>query len=722
LTLPITSPSVKNSPANFPKSKYETFTLPENSFTAVGEHRFRSWSAGSGYISPGRTVTVYDDMTFTAVWDTIPYRTISFNMNGHGDQVDPMRVEMGTVPAGPPAEPSADGWAFTGWYTTKQGADSGNSYFLFDFTKPFAPNQITVTLYAGWRDMTQYTIHLSFEGSGYGTANLTGTGIVKVNDETYRANPGTVIEVTDITPAEGSVTGEDLWGNDWVRAGNESIGGKFSKTFTMPTGDIYVSVKFTLLPVEEGGHLHNEDTLVHYPAKARTCTVDGWMEHWYCPVCEQWFYKNYRDELVSVFSVEYFTDRAPGHVPSEWIREEEILPTCEDEGYYENVQYCTVCGEELDREFVDELPLGHDWNTPEYVWADDYSSVTATVVCRTDNSHVITETVDAYEWGRDEVTCTENERIAYMAGLFSDPVFEPQFIIVDGVSAPGHDWDEGSVNFEPGCDYDGEREYTCSRCHESRYEPIPALGHDWDPANISYSWTGDHSRVTATAVCARDCGEEVTETVNTFSYYLTEPGCATEGRRVYVASFTNDAFPIQTYTVDVPAAGHDWKDPVWDWASDHSSASAVFECRRDAAHRQTQAAAVTSVRTEPTWDADGSIEYTASVTFGGFTYTDMITVTIPKPQTRSVTLRDSSSRTVAVTVNLDTKQVRTVGEVSASAPVFIVSFDANGRFMGAQIVKTAVSVVDTADGAKNVSVLWLDSNSAPKAEAFNIGF
>ena len=85
-------------------------------------------------------------------------------------------------------------------------------------------------------------------------------------------------------------------------------------------------------------------------------------------------------------------------------------------------------------------------------------------------------------------------------------------------------------------------------------------------------------------------------------------------------------------------------------------------------------------------------------------------------------MRDSSSRTVAVTVNLDTKQVRTVGEVSASAPVFVVSFDAYGRFMGAQIVKTAVSVVDTADGAKKVSVLWLDSNSAPKAEAFNIGF
>ena len=44
------------------------------------------------------------------------------------------------------------------------------------------------------------------------------------------------------------------------------------------------------------------------------------------------------------------------------------------------------------RTVPDIPPLGHDWGEANYVWADDYSSVTATAICRRDEAHVLTET------------------------------------------------------------------------------------------------------------------------------------------------------------------------------------------------------------------------------------------------------------------------------------------------------------------------------------------
>ena len=48
----------------------------------------------------------------------------------------------------------------------------------------------------------------------------------------------------------------------------------------------------------------------------------------------------------------------------------------------------------------------------------------------------------------------------------------------------------------------------------------------------------------------------------------------------------------------------------------------MFTCANDSSHRQNIAAAITSVRTEPTVQADGKVVYTATAVFEGSTYTN----------------------------------------------------------------------------------------------------
>ena len=78
----------------------------------------------------------------------------------------------------------------------------------------------------------------------------------------------------------------------------------------------------------------------------------------------------------------------------------------------------------------------------------------------------------------------------------------------------------------------------------------------------------------------------------------------------------------------IPATGHSYS-AVWSW-SGYTSATATFTCANDDSHVATENAAITNeVTKESTCEETGVRTYTATVTFGGKTYTDTATEDIP---------------------------------------------------------------------------------------------
>ena len=304
----------------------------------------------------------------------------------------------------------------------------------------------------------------------------------------------------------------------------------------------------------------------------------------------------------------------------------------------------------------------HTWGEPSYAWSDDNSKVTASVKC-TDCDETIEETVSTTYEVIKEPTCDEKGTGRYTAA-FTNELFTTQTKDVE-IDAVGHDyelstweWAEdyssaqavfvcandeshtetvnatvSSVRTEPTCDQEGSIVYTASVTFEGNTytdtKSVVLEKTDHVYGEPVYTWAADFSTVTAKAVCTV-CGDEVTETVNTTYEVIKAPTCVEEGTGLYTAEFTNSLFTKQTKEGTIPAAGHDYKFSAWEWSEDYSSAKAVFVCANDESHTEKVNASVTSVRTEPTCAAEGSIVYTATVAFEGNTYTDTKSVVLEK--------------------------------------------------------------------------------------------
>lgn len=269
------------------------------------------------------------------------------------------------------------------------------------------------------------------------------------------------------------------------------------------------------------------------------------------------------------------TVAATGHVEGTLQTENVKEPTCEEPGTYDVVAYCAVCGEEMNRQTNEaEAALGHDWdvNGVSYVWADDHSSVTATVHCRRDDSHVLTETAQA----------------------------------------------DQSVVQPADCEVPGLSEYSATFTHSElgsavERAEIPALGHDWQ---TSYSYTADANdrRICeATAVCRNNPDHTETQTVAAEASIDKEATCEEDGSVTYTFTFTGDIFSNHTDTETIAALGHDWGDVTYTWADDNSSCTASATCSRDASHTKSYEANVTDTTlVEADCENGGSIRYTAT--------------------------------------------------------------------------------------------------------------
>ena len=256
-----------------------------------------------------------------------------------------------------------------------------------------------------------------------------------------------------------------------------------------------VSKTCTVCGTPEGNALGHAE--VAHEAKTPTCTEKGWDAYITCSRCD---YTTYAEKA------------ALGHTPADAVVENNVDSTCTEAGSYDNVVYCSVCGEEISRTPVAVDALGHDeiaheakaptcteigWDAyvtcsrcdyttyvekaalghtsadavvennvdPTCTEAGSYDTVVYCSVCNAEISRVtiiVPATGCNHEW--IEATCTSPKTCSKCGGM-------------DGV-ALGHD----EISHEakaPTCTEKGWDAYvTCSRCDYTTYVEKAALNHD----------------------------------------------------------------------------------------------------------------------------------------------------------------------------------------------------------------------------------------------------
>ncbi len=104
---------------------------------------------------------------------------------------------------------------------------------------------------------------------------------------------------------------------------------------------------------------------------------------------------------------------------------ETIAATCEQDGM---ITYTAVFANEAFEAQTRQIAVsstGHDWDVPTYVWAEDNSMVTASRVCKNDETHEETETVDTTFTVIQDAT-TEADGFGIYSAVFLNEAFGEQ--------------------------------------------------------------------------------------------------------------------------------------------------------------------------------------------------------------------------------------------------------------------------------------------------------
>ena len=209
--------------------------------------------------------------------------------------------------------------------------------------------------------------------------------------------------------------------------------------------------------------VHNGDKDGHGIAEDGSTTFTGFSEGNYTPTiansnsaCATTYATNKYASIDNQFNgVENFGSKKMtfmgvnqnivAHTPKPAVRENAVLPTCTMSGSYDEVVYCSECGEELSRETIEVSALDHDFCE----WT--VSALAIPETCTTAGKTKV-----------ETRTCSRCDYTESRGG--------------EEIPALGHDYK--SVVTAPTCTEQGYTTYTCSRCKDTYKDNyIDALGH-----------------------------------------------------------------------------------------------------------------------------------------------------------------------------------------------------------------------------------------------------
>ncbi|MBR6118710.1 MAG: choice-of-anchor J domain-containing protein [Oscillospiraceae bacterium] len=168
---------------------------------------------------------------------------------------------------------------------------------------------------------------------------------------------------------------------------------------------------------------------------------------------------------VAVFEETEYTDvqeveiPATGHTPAEPVIENEVAPTCTEAGSYDEVVYCSVCGEELSRETKTVDAIGHAYGEPEWTWTEE-NTASAKFVCANCGDEQVIEAVVSSE--TIEPSCTEAGKTVYTAVATFEDVEYTDTKEIEGDPALGHSYGEPEWTWTE--DFTATAKFVCATC------------------------------------------------------------------------------------------------------------------------------------------------------------------------------------------------------------------------------------------------------------------
>ena len=171
--------------------------------------------------------------------------------------------------------------------------------------------------------------------------------------------------------------------------------------------------------------------------------------------------------------------------PASVTHVEAVSATCKSEGNIE-YWYYTVGGTTYyfsDSECSNSVAesslviLGvHDYQFDSFKWADDGSDCKAVFVCDNDESHIVERDCVITKKIKTAPTCVEKGITTYTATYADSEGTKTDTKDVTDISVVEHTWDEGKITKQPTVGAEGEKNYICSVCGETKTEKIAALG------------------------------------------------------------------------------------------------------------------------------------------------------------------------------------------------------------------------------------------------------
>ncbi len=345
----------------------------------------QGWALEKGLTEAPDPLAVGHMKTVYAVWKPNTY-TVYFDGNGQTDgNMSGQTMTYDTSAALNANSYTKTGYTFDGWNTAANG--SGTAYADSASVKNLRSAQgDTITLYAQWK-VNYYTVKF---------VNDAGN---EVSSATYAyGTPAADIAVPANTAPTAYESTENHYVYNW-------------QTVQNVTGD---ATYFE----DKSDEAHTVTTTVTPP----TCSKQGFTTY-YCDVCKGSYDDNY-------------TDKIP-HTPGEVVVENVKDATCTANGSYDNVTYCTVCGEEASRETVTTDMIPHSYIKTEHA-----------------------------------ATCILAAKNVYTCSVCGDTYSEETGAALD------HDFTI-FVKDDPAatCTTPGTKYLQCSRCDEITTEEIDPLGH-----------------------------------------------------------------------------------------------------------------------------------------------------------------------------------------------------------------------------------------------------